>query len=346
MTYQVYRSLEQSATALFAVFFLSSAYAQRCIDPPAQTAPYIRAAVNATLATVTSSSSGSALGLAIEGGMRDVYRQYPNADKLVVMQALLAQSCEVIKTLSLPASQKLLAHKDTQSRVLRLFADSDSSLKPENLKFLHSEQCYGLPVRATWQTSTDLAERSLIYPPAGSPEAAAGMVLAVRGLPAKRDLISTLLREPLAGPANTPTPSQLTRYLKQVFETWETDNCCQSSKWIAGSEATVVTTDQLTSPSPKYEPRTGIAMTYQRDSKTIQALAYFAPQTASEPERLGGVWAECRVDTLASAAYETYCKTLLSQFRFTHSPPHCGVQFEQQWHRGEFMQSIPPPPNK
>lgn len=57
--------------------------------------------------------------------MRDVYRQYPNADKLVVMQALLAQSCEVIKGLSLSAPEKLSAYKDTQSRVLRKRLPSD-----------------------------------------------------------------------------------------------------------------------------------------------------------------------------------------------------------------------------
>jgi hypothetical protein len=323
---------------------LSPAHAQQCIDPPAQTAPYIRAAVTATLASVTKLGSGSGFGIAIEGGMRDVYRQYPNADKLVVMQALLAQSCEVIKGLSLSAPEKLSAYKDTQSRVLRLFNDSDASLKPENLRFLHSDRCYGLPVRATWQTTTDLAERSLINPPAGSPEAAAGMALAVRAYPVKKELVSALLKEPLSAPSNTPSPSQLSRYLKETFETWETDSCCRNSKWIGSSEVTVVATDQLTSLNPKYEPRTGVAMTYQRDSKVIQALAYFAPRTAPDSDRLGGVWAECRVDAPAAAAYETYCKTLLSQFRFTHSPPRCGIQFERSWQRGDFLPTIPPPP--
>lgn len=323
--------------------FCHIAAAQDCIAPPRQTAPFIGAAVTAKMSALGIGKDGNAFAVRVGAGLRDLYRDLPNADKLVVMQALLSQSCEIIKSLSISPDKKIAKYIETQQHILNLFNDADSSLKPGNLKYAVSAGCYSIGLRKTWQTSTDLVERSTIRPPAGSPEAAVGLELAVRPYFPQKSGVAATLKEKLGGPASTPTNAQLVRYLKETYENWDSDTCCERSEWMKSATSTVVATDDLASRNPNWEPREGLMMTYRRDSKIVQAVAYFAASTSDSNDRLGGVWAECRVNANASTAYASYCAAILSQFRFTASPPRCNASFIQARDRGQLLDSIPPP---
>ena len=156
--------------------------------------------------------------------------------------------------------------------------------------------------------------------------------------------IEAILREPLAGPGGAPSADQLARFLKGGFETWDSDNCCKQSAWIRSNPTTVVATDDLAAAAPTWEPRQGILMTYRRDAKTIMAVAHFVPQSPEVGDRLSGVWAECRVDSSAYAAYEPYCRAVLAQLRFTKSPPTCNATHKSMQEAGQYFDNIPAGP--
>lgn len=327
-----------------ALVFETSAWAQECMPPPSQTAPFINAAISAKLGGLGRDGDGFSAG--VQAGLRDIYSEMPHADKLLAMHLLLSQSCEFLKSLSISPEQKVAKYLETQAGVLRLFQNADASLKPDSLKFAVANKCYAVGLRPTWLAQTSIVEQSNFLPPAGSAEAAAGVEIAVKPYVPLKSMVSIVLREPMAGPRGSPSAEQLISLLKGDYETWDSANCCKRSSWDRAGSATVVTTDELASPSPHWEPGQGLIMTYRRDAKKILAVAYVSPRAADTPDRLGGVWAECRVDIAAFPVYEAYCRALLGQLRFTKSPPSCNANFRGSQQRGDYYDQIPAPPSR
>lgn len=116
--------------ALALAAFAHPATGEMCPDHPAQVSSDIRSAVDGKVTALKRLLGGGELSVHTEEAVRNLYADYPNADKLMVAQLMLATICRMLESSRLSDKQKLSEYRRTEEAVMRLWVPPKSVVDP------------------------------------------------------------------------------------------------------------------------------------------------------------------------------------------------------------------------
>lgn len=98
----------------------------KCIAPPVAVSKDLKTDIDLKIAGIKNYVGSADFSARVGLVTTDLYSKYPNADRLVLSQAMLSSVCSLINSVAVPDREKIQKYADTESKVLALFTNLPS----------------------------------------------------------------------------------------------------------------------------------------------------------------------------------------------------------------------------
>jgi hypothetical protein len=95
----------------------------KCIAAPAAASKDLKAEIDLKIAGIKKYAKDADFSVRVGLITNDLYAKYPNADRLILAQAMLASVCSLLNSVNVPDREKIEKYSDTEAKVLSLFAN-------------------------------------------------------------------------------------------------------------------------------------------------------------------------------------------------------------------------------